>query len=156
MKLLNKPLGTYCQQAKGGIYLLAAMSVIRFLMKPVFNIPYEQGTTFTSVTILMILVMGYYAFRAGASGSGNYRDLLGIAAAIGLSTATMIIAGILIDEFGGIDTYYTDAAHGGSLNVWQHVGGHVVFTGVITPLVLWGIGSLVYYVANMNKKKAMA
>ena len=156
MKLFNKPLGAYCQHAQGGIYLLAAVSVIRFLMKPVFNIPYAQGTTFTSVTILMILVMAYYAFRAGSSGFGNYRDLLGIAMAIGLCTATMIVAGILIDEFGGIDTYYTDPAHGGSFNVWQHIGGHVVFTGIVSSLVLWGLGSLIYYVANMNKKKALA
>lgn len=156
MKLFNKPLRAYCQQAQGGIYLLAAVSVIRFLMKPVFNIPYEQGTTFTSVTILMMLIMAYYAYRMAAAGAGNYRDLLGIASAIGLSTAAMIIAGILIDEFGSIDTYYTDLAHGGSFNVWQHIGGHVVFTGIISSLVLWGLGSLVYYVASMGKKKAMA
>lgn len=156
MKLFNRPLSAYWQHAKGGIYLLAALSVIRFLMKPVFNVPYEQGTTFTSVTILMILVMAYYAFRAGASSLNSYRDLLGIATVIGLSTAVMIIAGILIDEFGGIDTYYTDLAHGGSFNVWQHIGGHVVFTGIVSSLVLWGIGSLVYFVANMSKKKAMA
>jgi len=156
MKLFNKPLGAYWQYAKGGIYLLAALSVIRFLMKPVLNIPYAQGTTFTSVTILMILVMAYYAFRAASSGSGSYHDLLGIAAVIGLSTAAMIILGILVDAFGGIDTYYTDPAHGGSLNVWQHIGGHLVFTGILSSLVLWGIGSLVYFVANMNKKKAMA
>jgi len=156
MKLFNKPLGAYWQHAKGGIYLLAALSVIRFLMKPMLNIPYAQGTLFTSVTILMILVMAYYAFRAASSGSGSYRDLLGIAAVIGLSTAAMIILGIAIDDFGGIDTYYTDPAHGGSLNAWQHIGGHLVFTGILSSLVLWGIGSLVYYVANMSRKKAVA
>jgi len=155
MKLFNKPLGAYWQHAKGGIYLLAALSVIRFLMNPLLKIPYAQGTTFTSVTILMILVMAYYAFRAGSSSLNSYRDLLGIATVIGLSTAAMIILGIAIDDLGGIDTYYTDLAHGGNLNTWLHMGGHLV-AGIVSSLVLWGVGSLVYYVANMSKKKALA
>jgi hypothetical protein len=50
MKLFNKPLGEYCQFSKMGIYLLALVGVIRFLMKPVFNVPYAQGTYFTSMT----------------------------------------------------------------------------------------------------------
>jgi len=155
MKLFNKPFGEYWQFAKGGVYLLAALSVIRFLMKPVFNIPYAQGTHFTSVTILMILLMIYYAARANGSGYG-YRDLLGIAAVICLSTAAMIIVGIAIDDFGGIETYYTDLEHGGSFNAWQHIGGHIIFTGVISSIVLWGIGSLVYFIANRGRKKAIA
>ncbi len=153
MKLFNKPLSEYCQFAKTGIYLLALVSVIRFLMKPVFNIPYSQGTHFTSVTILTILLMIYYAVRANAAGYG-YRDLLGIAAVIALSTAVMIILGIAIDDFGGIDTYYTDLEHGGNLNPLLHIGGHIL-GGIIGSLFLWGIGSLVYYIANMSRKKAV-
>ena len=156
MKLFNKPLSAYCQQAKGGIYLLAALSVVRFLMKPLFNVPYARGTTFTSVSILMILVMAYYAYRVASSGSGNYRDLLGLATVFGLSIAGLVIAGILVDELGGIDSYYTDPAHGGSFNIWQHVAGHLLVNGIGYSLFLWGVGSLVYYVANMSRKKAMA
>lgn len=156
MKLFDKPFGAYWQHAKGGIYLLAALSVIRFLMTPVFNVPYAQGTHFTSVTILMIVLMVYYAVRAAASGFDSYRDLLGIAAVLGLSTAAMIMVAIAIDDFGGIDTYYTDPAHGGSLNAWQHMAGHLIFTGIISSLVLWGIGSLVYFIANRGRKKAVA
>jgi hypothetical protein len=155
MKLFNKPFGEYWQFAKVGVYLLALVSIIRFLMKPVFNIPYGQGTHFTSVTILMILLIIYYAVRANAAGY-DYRDLLGIAAAIAWPTTIMIILGIAIDDFGGIDTYYTDLEHGGSFNPWQHMGGHIIFSGIITPLVLWGIGALVYYLTNANRKKAVA
>jgi hypothetical protein len=155
MKLFNKPLSVYLQFAKTGIYLLALVSVIRFLMQPVFNIPYAQGTHFTSVTILMILLMIYYAFRANAAGY-DYRDLLGIATALAWPTTVMIILGIAIDEFGGIDTYYTDPAHSGSPNPWLHIGGHVLVSGIITPLVLWGIGALIYYAASASRKKATA
>lgn len=156
MKVLNKPLGEYWQFAKVGVYLLALVSVLRFLMKPVFNIPYAQGTHFTSVTILMFILMVFYAIRASSSGFGGYRDLLGVAAVIGVSTAVMIMLGIAIDDFGGIDTYYTDPDHGGSFNPWRHMGGHVIFSAILTPLALWGAGSLVYFIANLSRKKAVA
>jgi hypothetical protein len=70
--------------------------------------------------------------------------------------ALFIILGIAIDEFGGIDTYYTDLEHGGSFNVWQHMGGHVIFSGVIFTLAMWGLGSLVYLIASASRKKAVA
>jgi hypothetical protein len=156
MKLLNKPLGEYCQFTKVGIYLLALVSVVRFLMKPVFNIPYAQGTHFTSVTILMPILMIVYTMRAGSAGYGSYRDLLAIAAALALSSATFIILGIAVDTLGGIDTYYTDLAHGGNINQWLHVGGHILVTGVGFSLILWGLGSVVHRVTGVSRKKAMA
>jgi hypothetical protein len=155
MKLFNKPLGEYWQHSKTGVYLLALVSVIRFLMKPVFNVPYTQGTHFTSVTILLLVLMVVYAIRANATGMGSYRDLLGIAFTLSMSTAALIILGIAIDDFGGIDTYYTDLAHGGNLNAWLHMGGHLV-AGLVSSLFLWGVGSLVYFLAGLGRKKAVA
>jgi hypothetical protein len=156
MKLFNKPLGEYCQFSKMGIYLLALVGVIRFLMKPVFNVPYAQGTYFTSMTILLLVLMVVYAVRANAAGM-SYRDLLGIAVVLSFSTAAMIMVAIAVDDFGGIETYYTDPAepHKGVMNPFQHMGGHLLF-GVVASLVLWGVGSLAYFVTNMSKKKAMA
>jgi hypothetical protein len=156
MKLFNRPLSEYCRFTKVGIYLLALVSVVRFLMKPVFNIPYAEGTHFTSVTILMPILMIVYTIRARSAGLGSYRDLLGIAAALALSTAAFIIVGIAVDTLGGIETYYTDLAHGGNLNQWLHVGGHILVTGVGFSLILWGIGSLVHLVTGASRKKAMA
>jgi hypothetical protein len=156
MKLFNKPFGEYIQFAKVGVYLLALVSVVRFLMKPVFNIPYAQGTHFTSVTILMPILMIVYTLRAGAAGLDSYRDLLGIAAALAIPTMVFIILGIAVDTLGGIETYYTDLAHGGNINQWLHVGGHILVTGVIYSLILWGIGSLVHLATGASRKKAMA
>lgn len=154
MKLLNKPFAEYLQSAKIGIGLLLLVSVVRFLLKPLWGIPYEQATHFASVTILLPILMLVYSVMVGRSG-GTYRDLLGVAMALGLSTALFIIIGIAVDDFGGIDTYYTDPAHGGNLNAWAHMGGHVV-AGIIFTLVLWGIGSLVYLVVGGSRKKAIA
>jgi hypothetical protein len=154
MKLFNKPFVEYLNDTKLGITLLLLVSVVRFVLKPMFGVPYQQGTHFASVTILMPILMLVYSVMVARSG-GSYRDLLGIAAALALPTALFIIIGIAIDDFGGIDTYYTDLAHGGNLNAWLHMGGHIV-AGVIGTLVLWAIGSLVYLIAGGSRKKAMA
>jgi hypothetical protein len=155
MKLLNKPFAEYVQMAKVGIGLLLVVSVVRFLLKPVFSVPYAQGTNFASVTILLPIIMLFYAIKIANSG-GTYRDVLGVAMALCFSTAVFIIAGIALDHFGGIDTYYTDLEHGGSFNVWQHIGGHVVVSGIIFTLAMWGLGSLIYLIAGGSRKKAMA
>ncbi len=155
MKLLNKPFGEYVQMTQLGVGLVLLVSVVRFVLKPMFDIPYAQGTTFASVTILVPILMLFYAIKVANSG-GTYRDVLGVAAALSLSAMVFIILGIAIDEFGGIDTYYTDLEHGGSFNVWQHMGGHVIFSGIIFTLVMWGVGSLVYLIARASRKKVMA
>jgi Na+/proline symporter len=155
MKLLNKPFGEYLRFTKVGIGLLLLVSVVRFMLWPMFQIPYQQGTNFASVTILLPILMVVYAVMVARSG-GSYRDLLGVAMALALPTTLFIILGIAIDDFGGIDTYYTDPAHGGNLNPWAHMGGHIVFSGIVVSLVLWGIGSLVNRILAGNRKKAMA
>ena len=154
MKLFPKPLGEYCRFAQTGVILIALVSVIRFLMLPVFNVPYATGTHFTSVTILLLLLVPIYAVKLANSG-GSYRDMLGVAFVLTMTAMTLIIAGIAIDDFGGIDTYYTDLAHGGELNPWAHMGGHVV-AGLISTLILWGLGSLALYITMRTKKKAVA
>ena len=61
-----------------------------------------------------------------------------------------VILGIAVDDFGGIDTYYTGPQEA---NTWGHMFGHVV-EGVIFTLLLWGIGSVVYLVAGGRKRAA--
>ncbi len=156
MKLFDKPFGEYFQFVKVGLYLLALVAVVRFLMKPVFNIPYAQGTHFTSVTILLPILMIVYTIRANSAGLGSYRDLLGIAAVFGLSSAVLIILGIAISNIAGIETYYIEPGHGGGINQWFHAGAHLILNGVIFGLILWGIGSLVNFLMSMGRKKAVA
>ncbi len=155
MKLFNRPFGEYYQFAKVGVYLLAAMAVIRFVLKPMTGLAYDKVTHFASVTNLMILLMIYFTIRARASGFGSYRDFLGVGTVLGLSWAALTIIGIAVDEFGGIDTYYTDLAHGGDQSSWIHMGGHAL-GGVVFSLILWGIGSLVNFLMSLVRKKAVA
>jgi hypothetical protein len=154
MKLFSKSLGEYCRFAQTGVLLIALVSFVRFLMLPVFNVPYATGTHFTSVTILTLLLTAFYAVRVFNTG-GGYRDVLGVALVLALTCAAFIIAGIAIDDFGGLDTYYTAPAHGGGRTPWQHILGHIIFA-LVETLVLWGLGSLVYFIAARMKKKAIA
>ncbi len=154
MKLLDKPFGEYLRFAKAGIGILFVVSVVRFLLKPLLGIPYAQGTHFASVTIFMLILMPLYAVRVAREG-GSFRDLLGVALALALPTTLFVIFGIALDDFGGVDTYYTDLAHGGEVNAWVHMGAHVI-GGVIGTLILWGLGSLAYLAAGGRRKKAMA
>ncbi len=54
-----------------------------------------------------------------------------------------VILGIAIDDFAGVDTYYTGPAES---NTWEHRFAHVV-EGVSFRLFLWEVGSVVYLLA---------
>lgn len=155
MKLFDKPIMSYVSDVKTGLYVILAVSVVRFLMLPVFNVPYAEGTHFVSATIFLALAWLYYIVRAVRTPGTSYRDLLGTTVALFIPTALMIIVFILIDDLGGINTYYTDPAHGGELNPWMHSLGHLVF-GVVTSVIFWGLGSLIHFIAGKSRKPATA
>ena len=154
MGLFVKPLRTYFLETCIGLWLLLAVGVIRFLLKPVFGIPYAQGTWYSSVTVLMLILVIVYSARAAFRQEG-YRDVLGIAAAISFSQEAIIIVAIAIDEFAGIDTYYTDPAHGGNVNPFLHMGGHLI-AAVIGTLLWWGLGSLIFTLTRAIAKPGVA
>ena len=95
----------------------------------------------------MVLILAIiYSVRLARRGEG-FLDVLGTVAALAIPMALMIVVAIAVDEFGGIDTYFTDPAHGGSLSPWTHMFGHVI-AGIVLSLGLWGIGSVVFLVAG--------
>ena len=151
MKLLNKPFRQYFREARWGIALLLLVAVMRFLLQPLFQIPQDQGTHWVSLTIMLPIIMLVYSVRVALKG-GTFRDLLALAAWFAFSGMLFVMLGIAIDDFAGIDTYYTVP---GESNTWGHMLAHVV-EGVILTLLLWGIGSVVYLVAGGRKRAASA
>jgi len=149
MKLLNQPFRQYFREARLGIALLFLVAVMRFLFQPLFQIPQDQGTHWVSLTIMLPIIMLCYSVRVALKG-GTFRDLLALAAWFALSGMLFVMLGIAIDDFGGVDTYYTVP---GESNTWGHMLAHVV-EGVILTLLLWGIGSVVYLVAGGRKRAA--
>jgi hypothetical protein len=154
MRLFGKPFPGYFRETRIGLWLLMAVGAFRFLLKPVFGIPYAQGTWYSSVTILALILVVVYSALA-ATRRETYRDVLGIAAAISLASAAIIIVAIAIDEFGGIDTYYTDPLHGGSVNPFLQMGGHLIVL-IFYTLVGWGLGSIVLTIARAVTKLSTA
>ena len=149
MKLLNQPFRQYFREARLGILLLLLVAVMRFLFQPLFQIPQDQGTHWVSLTIMLPIIMLCYSVRVALKG-GTFRDLLALAAWLALSGMLFVMLGIAIDDFAGVDTYYTVP---GESNTWGHMLAHVV-EGVILTLLLWGIGSVVYLVAGGRKRAA--
>jgi len=151
MKLLNQPFRQYFREARLGIALLFLMAVMRFLLQPLLQIPQDQGSHWVSLTIMLPIIMMGYSVAVALRG-GTFRDLLALAGLFAFSGMLFIILGIAIDDFAGIDTYYTGP---GESNTWGHMLAHVV-EGVILTLLLWGIGSVVYLVAGGRKRAASA
>ncbi len=149
MKLLNQPFRQYFREARLGIALLFLVALMRFLFQPLFQIPQDQGTHWVSLTIMLPIIMLCYSVRVALKG-GTFRDLLALAAWFALSGMLFVMLGIAIDDFAGVDTYYTVPEES---NTWGHMLAHVV-EGVILTLLLWGIGSVVYLVAGGRKRAA--
>ena len=103
MKLFHQPFSHYLRQTRWGMGLLLAVAIVRFLMLPLFQVPYEQGTGWVSLTVLLPILMLVYAVGVARAG-GTFRDVLGIALCLGFSSALFVILGIGIDDFGGVDT----------------------------------------------------
>lgn len=154
MSLLNKSLGSYVSEARIGLLVLLAIGFLRFLMGPVFGIPYARGTNWTSMTIVLLILMIIYSIKVAGEKRG-FKDLLGLAIVFGFGCALMIIVGILASSLFGIQSYFVDPEHGGSLSVGFHVLGHVI-EGVVFAVVLWLIGSLVFMLAGGLKKEKQA
>ena len=151
MKLFHQPFSHYLWQTRWGMGLLLAVAIVRFLMLPLFQVPYEQGTGWVSLTVLLPILMLVYAVGVARAG-GTFGDVLGIALCLGLSSALFVILGIGIDDFGGVDTYYTVGE--AEMRPGPHMLAHGV-VGVVYTLLLWGIGSLVYLVAGGRQRAAV-
>ena len=81
MKLFHKPFGHYLRQTRWGMGLLLAVAVVRFLMLPLFQVPYETGTGWVSLTVLLPVLMLVYAVVV-ARGGGNFPGHAGFITAI--------------------------------------------------------------------------
>ncbi len=141
MAFFSKPFGSYVNSVKPGLYLLLVVAVVRFMMLPVFNVPYDSGTTYTSMSILLIILGVFFAYKLSQTQGSTYKDVLGTMMVLSYSNAIIVSIAILIDDFGGIETYFTAPGH--SLeSTFAHIAGHIFVAGTFMALLLWGVGSL--------------
>ena len=138
---LSVTLKSAFEYVKPGLLLLLAMSIVRFLMLPVFNIPYEAGTTYTSTFILQLIVGAYLVGQAAMNTDASYKTLLSYAFVLAFCYQVIMAIMIAIDDFGGIETYYTDPGHS-LANTWLHMGGHLLVPTIVATIIIWIVGAL--------------
>ena len=68
MKLFHQPFSHYLRQTRWGMGLLLAVAIARFLMLPLFQVPYEQGTGWVSLTVLLPILILVYAVGVARAG----------------------------------------------------------------------------------------
>ncbi len=151
MGFFNEPLSSTFARLRTGVILLTVVAIIRFLAKPAFGLAYDDATHLVSLAWLLLILVTVYAVPTGRRG-GNWKDYLANALVLTATTQVLIVVAIAVDEFIGIDTFYTDPDHGGSINPLVHMAAHLVLPTVVLTLVftLWGwlCGTVVRRVAR--------
>lgn len=148
MKILDDPLGTYYGRLKGGLTLLAALAALRFVLLPA-GVSAQYGSLPTSFALWVPVVMVVYAMR-GSREKTSYRDMLGVALALGVWQWALVSAGIMADDYLGIDTYYTTAAGPAAGRTVDLMAVHTIAT-ILLVLILWGLGCVLIAVGRSSR-----
>lgn len=97
------------------LVLLAVWALLRFLMQPVFNAPYEPrgnaAFSVVAVTIISCLIYGAMSYRVGRF---SWLGTALVGATIGFFAQLLIFTATLVSLTAGIDTYFT---HWDALNL---------------------------------------
>jgi hypothetical protein len=129
------------------LVLLLLWALLRFMLLPVFHIPYApRGNAMISVLGMMIISCLYYGAMSGRVGGFNWVGTVLIGLTLGLWTQVLIFLATVISLAAGVETYYV---HWDALNIPEgthaamaqairtRVGGLVVgpILGIIVTLV---------------------
>jgi hypothetical protein len=149
MKIFGKTLSEYIVFQKIILILIVVVGVARLGLS-LAGVP-NSTARWLSITAVMALGMLYCAIRVHTSGFGSYRQLLPLLFIQALLAHLIVIAGILIAMYTGRDNIFSapEYSGGGDGKNWLHVLAHLVLGGVLTPVLSWGICSLIMW---MTKK----
>jgi uncharacterized membrane protein YeaQ/YmgE (transglycosylase-associated protein family) len=90
------------------LVLLIVWTALRFLLGPVFHVPYEpRGTAMISVSGLTLITCLYFGAMSRRVGDLNWIGTILVGAVIGLWAETLIFLATLVSFAANIDTYYT-------------------------------------------------
>ena len=97
------------------LVLLLIWAALRFMMQPVFNIPYEpRGNAALSVAAVTIISGLIYGAMSNRVGRFNWLGTILVGAVIGFFAQLLIFTATLVSFAAGIDTYFT---HWDALNL---------------------------------------
>jgi hypothetical protein len=136
--------------------IVAVVAAIRFFLKgwldPI-GVPTVVGSFLASITVVLIITMVLFFLREGRRATGRYLTAALWFAALAIWCQALIIAGILLTERTGKDTYYSgpwQAVHERFATPTAHVIGHaqaVVFVIVVGMI----LGAIIYYFAKRGR-----
>jgi uncharacterized membrane protein YeaQ/YmgE (transglycosylase-associated protein family) len=97
------------------LVLLVIWAALRFLLGPVFHVPYEpRGNAMISVLGLTIISCLYFGAMSRRVGDFNWVGTILVGVVIGLWAQILIFLATLVSFAANVDTYYT---HWDALNI---------------------------------------
>jgi hypothetical protein len=139
--------------------IAAIVAVIRYFIKgwlAPLGVPTAVGSFLMSITIVLIVAMVLFFVREGRRAEGRYVVAAAWFAALVVWCQALIIAGILLTERTGKDTYYSgpwEMVHERFPTPAAHAIGHTqgMLFMIVVGLIL---GAAIYAVAKRGRGKA--
>lgn len=148
MTIFGKPLSEYVSFAKVFLVLIVIVGVARLGLSLA---GVENATVkWLSISIVTLVGLVYYSIRVHTSGFGSYKQLLAVIVVQSVVAQAIIIAGIVIAIFTGVDNIFSapEYSGGGDGKTWLHAGAHLVLGVIVGSLVAWLIGSVIMFVTK--------
>ncbi len=148
MTIFGKPLSEYVSFAKIFLVLIVIVGVARLGLSLA---GVENATVkWLSISVVALVGLVYYSIRVHTSGFGSYKQLLALIVIQSVVAQAIIIAGIVIAIFTGVDNIFSapEYSGGGDGKTWLHAGAHLVFGVIVGSLLGWLIGSVIMFVTK--------
>lgn len=139
--------------------IAALVAVLRFFLKRLLaplGVPTIVGSLLSSITIVLVVTLVLIFLREGRKTDGRFWVAAAWFSAFAVWYQVLIIAGILLTERTGADTYYTgpwEMAHKMYPTARAHAIGHA--QGIIIMIVMGLVlGAIIYALAKRGRTAA--
>ena len=149
--MFGKPLSQYLDFQKVILGLIAAVGLARLGLS-------LAGASNTAAAFLSMNVVAwtgafYYGLAADRHGFTRYKQLLPPALFQTLVMQSIAVLGIVLSIAGLANIYAAPEYSFGVQNQWLHVLAHLTIGIVVPTLLIWGVASLVRWIARKMARR---
>ncbi len=136
--------------------ILAAVGILRYFLKGLLNplgVPLLVGSFLSSMTIVLLVVTILIFIREGRKADGKYWIAALWFAGLAVWYQILVVAGILLTERAGADTYFTgpwEAMRERFPTPAAHAVGHIQGIPILIVMGLV-VGAIVYFLAKRGR-----
>ncbi len=152
--------------SQGGLFftaaiILAAVGILRYFLKGLLNplgVPVLVGSFLSSMTIVLLVVTILLFLREGRKTNGRYWVAAAWFAGLAAWYQLLVVAGILMTERAGADTYFTgpwEAMHARFPTPTAHAIGHIQGIPIMIVMGLV-VGAVFYFIAKRGRASQAA